>query len=888
MRTGLVLDLLMGEGSGGYVYDLSGNVNTGTITGATWVDDDRRGGKCLSFDGDDSVNCGNAASLQLVAPCSMELWVKSTDVTNSKGVMLKALSQTDVGGFELFFGSNGALSLTIFNTTWATRYQLTDPLVCSNNVWYHFIVTITATLATLYKNGVSVVSGAPTVPLNAASGDLLLGNSVVGVRLGGLIDKARIYNRALTAAEVMKEYLAGIETVCQIAFTTNLLVASPTWVDVSSDMQNISTKRGRQYEMNRIETGEATIQLLNTSGNYWMNWATSPYYPNVRPVILVKLGVIWKDTFYPLFYGYVESWKPEFLEKPIQVPVMTLTCVDMTKCLTRFLITSGGYSQETSGVRIDNILNSYLWQAALRNPIPFVGQYNMKATGALTNANALEHIHTVEDTENGYFFIAPNGKATFQDSSYRALQSSSATFGNVLTAIDVGNAAINRVGGFYPTFTVIDLANPANATGAITSVQIWAEINITGMRVGTFYLVSGTTYKCRDSVTIGNVTAGSLQTFGGLSLAVQAGDYIGCYWGAGQIKLDTTGGSGCYYCSGEYIDPGDQDATYIYLSGYAISLYGFNTVNNKFTDIDLIDDDKYQFNEARVTNDGGVAQTYYDSLTQTRDGKRILQKTGLLYTSDDYAYLRAYSLVQQYKNPFLRARSITITGNSDPANLYPKIFSYDISTRITINLTTAYLLRDYFIEGIALDWDSQTEIWNAQWQLSDIYWSLYSQFKTETLRPNAAGDLTEISQQNPDSGYHWEKVDEATPDDADFVQEAYTEVTHTDLYNLPPTTFTMSPLLRVTIHVRVRGSAGYPSSYFKIAIKTNGTVYVGGLTYPTTSFADYSWPWYTNLVTGLPWTVADINALQIGILMQIVTQTYAQCSQVYVEVVGYL
>jgi len=43
---------------------------------------------------------------------------------------------------------------------------------------------------------------------------------------------------------------------------------------------------------------------------------------------------------------------------------------------------------------------------------------------------------------------------------------------------------------------------------------------------------------------------------------------------------------------------------------------------------------------------------------------------------------------------------------------------------------------------------------------------------TEILRPNAAGDETTIASQYPDSGAHWDKVDEETPDnDTTYVYE---------------------------------------------------------------------------------------------------------------------
>ena len=140
-------------------------------------------------------------------------------------------------------------------------------------------------------------------------------------------------------------------------------------------------------------------------------------------------------------------------------------------------------------------------------------------------------------------------------------------------AIDVGAEAIDRSNAFGYPFTFIGLNNPANDTGIITSIEIWAYADITGLRVGTFYLVSGTTYKCRDSEAIaGTITAGSKVTKT-VSIAVVAGDFIGCYYSGGQLDRSLTGYAGVYEVSGEYIDPGDQ-ATYALQSGDAISLKG--------------------------------------------------------------------------------------------------------------------------------------------------------------------------------------------------------------------------------------------------------------------------------------------------------------------------
>lgn len=139
--------------------------------------------------------------------------------------------------------------------------------------------------------------------------------------------------------------------------------------------------------------------------------------------------------------------------------------------------------------------------------------------------------------------------------------------------IDIGAEAKDRGTSFGATYTVFLLDNPANESGEIKTVEVWANLDLTNFRVGTFYLVSGTTYKCRGSAALGNVSAGSKKTFTNLSITVEAGDYIGYYCDAGSIEADSSGFAGLYYKAGEYIDPADE-ATYALFANYTCSLYG--------------------------------------------------------------------------------------------------------------------------------------------------------------------------------------------------------------------------------------------------------------------------------------------------------------------------
>ncbi len=143
--------------------------------------------------------------------------------------------------------------------------------------------------------------------------------------------------------------------------------------------------------------------------------------------------------------------------------------------------------------------------------------------------------------------------------------------------IDIGVEAISRSFGEEANFTLINMGNPANASGTLHTIEVYARTNITGLRVGTFYTTNGNTLKCRDSVVIGAVEAGAVRTFNGLSITVEAGDYIGCFYTAGGIAWDVIGFDGLWEIAGEYIDPNDE-TEYGFLLGDAISLYGYGDI----------------------------------------------------------------------------------------------------------------------------------------------------------------------------------------------------------------------------------------------------------------------------------------------------------------------
>ena len=142
-----------------------------------------------------------------------------------------------------------------------------------------------------------------------------------------------------------------------------------------------------------------------------------------------------------------------------------------------------------------------------------------------------------------------------------------------MAVITLGSDATDRAGA-HATATIICEESPASTAVLITSVSIWANTNLSGCIVATFYNTGGNNFTARDSHSIGTVTAGSKRTFS-VNLIALAGDYIGIYFSGGQIDIATGGGQGLWLGSGDLTS---GSGTYSHQSTWVMSLYGTGTV----------------------------------------------------------------------------------------------------------------------------------------------------------------------------------------------------------------------------------------------------------------------------------------------------------------------
>ena len=155
---------------------------------------------------------------------------------------------------------------------------------------------------------------------------------------------------------------------------------------------------------------------------------------------------------------------------------------------------------------------------------------------------------------------------------------------------------------------------------------------------------------------------------------------------------------------------------------------------------------------------------------------------------------------------------------------------------------------------------------------------------TVNLIPNAAGEITGLSNQNPSSTNHWDKVDDpvVSPDDgATGVAEEGNPATGYDLYNVPDQALT-GTITNVTVWIR--GSTDSGDGSLRTVIKTHSAEYRGTTHTPPYAYTNYSTSYDLNPNTSAAWTWAEINALHIGVEIYATGWHNNWCTQVYAVV----
>jgi hypothetical protein len=200
INTGLRGYWALNETVGNTASDSSGNNNAGTlINGPAWNGAGRVGG-AVSFDGvNDYVSLGNPASLIPGNSITLAAWVKLNDLSINRFFFAKYAGPTPT---FMRYERNQGIKCVVGGT------GVVAPASIVTGQWYHAACTYDGATVRVYVNGVQVASAAKTgaiadaVGIDWAIGAGIAANSVPLGFMNGLVDEVRLYNRALTPADV--------------------------------------------------------------------------------------------------------------------------------------------------------------------------------------------------------------------------------------------------------------------------------------------------------------------------------------------------------------------------------------------------------------------------------------------------------------------------------------------------------------------------------------------------------------------------------------------------------------------------------------------------------------------------------------------------------------
>jgi hypothetical protein len=188
------------------IRDRSGVGNTGTCSNfGNTATSGNTASEGIMFDGsNDVINCGHSTGFD-VNYVTIEAILK---VTIEQPLTAHFINKENTTGSESFMVALTATrQLILYIAGTARVYSTTNvPL----NEFIHIAVKNDGTNASVYYNGALIVATASTATCTTTTYDVRIGNNSAASRqFNGQMKMVRIYNRALTAAEILQNYSAS-------------------------------------------------------------------------------------------------------------------------------------------------------------------------------------------------------------------------------------------------------------------------------------------------------------------------------------------------------------------------------------------------------------------------------------------------------------------------------------------------------------------------------------------------------------------------------------------------------------------------------------------------------------------------------------------------------
>jgi hypothetical protein len=284
------------------IVDLAGNDDNGLFGGGTDANMpvyDFYNKGSLRFDGlNDTININNS-QLNISTSITVEAWVKYNAQGGATAKTYSVITYKSGWGW-LLEDQSGQFNFRI-STSVTADSNVNSSYSHGLNTWNHVVGTYDGTSQKIYVDGILKNSTSLTGTINVAGNTVRLGNYEGDYNLTGNIGVVRVYNKALSAAEVAQNYEAQkskfANTIVQQGLVLNLDAGNPysyagagtIWYDVSGNSFNATLNNSPTYTtdnggvLNWISASSqyatvsmsSTLRVANITQEAWVYLSTT-------------------------------------------------------------------------------------------------------------------------------------------------------------------------------------------------------------------------------------------------------------------------------------------------------------------------------------------------------------------------------------------------------------------------------------------------------------------------------------------------------------------------------------------------------------------------------------------------------------------------------------
>jgi hypothetical protein len=239
-------------------------------------------------------------------------------------------------------------------------------------------------------------------------------------------------------------------------------------INLTDVARSISIRRGRNIPRDTYEAGTCTVRIYDQNGRFNPQNTSSDLYGYLTPLRKLRISATYAGVTYYLFSGYTTDYVYTY-DKAEEISYVDINASDAFRLFQMAAITSvtGQAAGQDTGTRIDKILDTVDFPVSMRSID--TGDSLTQADPA-TSRTALAALKNVETSEQGAFFINPEGNAVFKNRS-NTISSAGGTpiefnqtgdipYTNLVFAFDdkliVNKSTVTRIGGTGQTYTDVD------------------------------------------------------------------------------------------------------------------------------------------------------------------------------------------------------------------------------------------------------------------------------------------------------------------------------------------------------------------------------------------------------------------------------------------------